>query len=355
MPFTQQEKAHPTGDKTRRSAKKPFLQQSDEARLPANGSHKYFGATTHIPKERNSDMPANVKLSEIAMLGSHDAGTYAYDRGGSIGSFIKGLFRTQKLDLAEQAQAGVQYFDIRPASKKFSSYQYEFFHGPSNTTGDALSDIYALLDHAAQDPGSLYILKFHFKEKDKVENKNVFLSRITDKLIGKLIAPSDFSNRKLGDITVGESIHAGKNIAILAKETKGVHENLKGHFWDYSSNVHTKWGNSLSGQKMASHIESFSKTNSNGNIVVTQTNMPGISLKKPPFLSRGLEHLAESNHATVANAVENIIISGRKPGAISADFIGHSSASSTDKYNLLVEIRNAIIKNHYGPRRASLP
>lgn len=307
------------------------------------------------PVNRNSNMPGDTRISDIAMLGSHDAGTYKYNDGlTSIGSWLKGLFRTQELSLVEQAQAGVQYFDIRPATKSFSRYQYAFFHGLSNTPGDALSEIYALLDHAAQDSGSLYILKFHFKEEDAVDAKNVFLSRVTDRYADRLITPAHFSNRTLGDVTVGESVHTGRNIAVLTKEAQGVHENIKDFVWDYSSSVHTKWGNTLSGKSMASHIANFGQTAPNGKIVITQTNMPGISIKKPPFISRGLKHLASKNHGIVANAVESLVTSGNNPGIISIDFVGSASSSSTERYNFLAEVRNGVIANRYSGRRSSI-
>ncbi|WP_338925474.1 SpvB/TcaC N-terminal domain-containing protein [Mycetohabitans endofungorum] len=303
----------------------------------------------------NIDMPEGTKLSEIAMLGSHDAGTYMYNISrASAGSYLKGLFRTQKLSLVEQAQAGVQYFDIRPTRKILSSYQYGIYHGKSTAPGDALHEIDALLNHAAKNSGSLYLLKFHFKEGDAVGDKNVFLSRVTNKYADKLITPARFGGRGLGDVTVGESVKDGRNIAILAKETEGVHENLRSLFWDYESSVHTKWGNSLSGTKMAAHIKNFSKTESNGKIVITQTNMPGISVKGWPFISRGLKHLAIENHESVASEVGSIVMSGKNPGIISGDFIGHSAASSTERYNLLAEIHNSTIVSRHRDRRSSL-
>lgn len=56
------------------------------------------------------------RLNEIVIAGSHDAGIYD-DVGGNV--------RTQDLNIAEQAEAGVRFFDLRIATRKLGPDKFE--------------------------------------------------------------------------------------------------------------------------------------------------------------------------------------------------------------------------------------
>ncbi|MBS9437097.1 hypothetical protein EAE91_07890 [Photorhabdus noenieputensis] len=302
--------------------------ESDSLELNAAPKNRRSG---HIMNGRTSvnhnELPADTQLSQIAMLGSHDAGTYAYSRKrngmfSSLGALFPSAFKTQNKSLREQAEAGTKYFDIRVARNKDGSFS--FFHGPSVAAGDAITDVKELLSHAAGDINNFYLIKFVFKGEGKKKNtasgtsdSDIFLERVLEDHRNNLITRSDTPS--LSEATV-DLLSKGKNIGIMVHGYDGVESH-----WAYKEQVHTKWANRANAEGTAKFLSEFHANPApEGKLNVMQTNIPVASIGRRQFTS-GVKSYLSRNNAVLADAVEKI----PHAGIISADYIGdtHSATS----------------------------
>ncbi|MEL5380387.1 hypothetical protein [Serratia ureilytica] len=276
------------------------------------------------------ELPENTLLSQVSMLGSHDAGTYSYTSYKSIGGLLPFAFKTQCITLLEQARAGVRYFDIRIAMKKNASFG--FFHGQSISEGDAVSDVMALLEYAKNDPKNFYLMKFHFKNEisapgNITTNSDIFLKRALKDCRDNLITKSDTQN--LAVITIN-LLGKNKNIAVMVKNYHGTEQH-----WLYDEQVHTKWANKADAQKTAKFIRGFYKTvPPKDKLIIIQTNMPFLSVNSWD-MTRGVKSYLSKNSDIIASAVDEIPY----PGIISGDYIGYKK-SATNRFKTKIKSNN---------------
>ncbi len=280
----------------------------------------------------HSELPTGTKLSEIAMLGSHDAGTYAYSREknrlSSVGALFPGMFKTQNRTLRQQAEAGARYFDIRVAQNKDGTFG--FFHGPSVAGGNAVSDVKSLLEHAAGDSNNFYLLKLVFKgesgKSSAAAASNTFLRSILEGHRERLITHDDVPS--LGEATV-DLLHKGKNIGIMVDRKK--YDGTERH-WDYKESVNTEWANSTSAEKTAAVFSKILSNAKQGVLNILQTNMPVLSPNKLE-LSSGVKSNLFKNKGILIEEVENLLLgnqSGEHPAAIvSTDYVGDPEGTTS--------------------------
>ncbi|WP_230684620.1 hypothetical protein, partial [Burkholderia cepacia] len=336
--FTIVEQNKSTTPKTRRGAGMLIPSPPvDTQRISKNGESILAHSRTMLKTNiKHNSLPAATKLSRIAMLGSHDAGTYMFSRQygvTSLGATIPQAFKTQSLNLVEQAGNGVRYFDIR--IRKLDNGNYGFFHGPSATPGGALTEVRKLLEHARKDKNDFYILKFDFYNDESAD----FVRKAIMGSEGEIISTNESGS--LGDVTVGESLQKGKNIVVLGKMTSKKIDDSKYRdiVWSYNSHVFTKWGNDTDSTRFGGFIRDFIRKPEDGKLKVTQTNIPFWS-KKNPFSLQGVKVRATSNHSGIASVIETA--RGVNPGVILIDYVGDDAASSTNKY---LEIVNKLNKS----------
>ncbi|WP_446469282.1 hypothetical protein [Xenorhabdus stockiae] len=284
------------------------------------------------------DLPDNTPLSKIAMLGSHDAGTYAYSKRRNknriprnLGEAFPGAFKTQNKSLVEQAEAGVRYFDIRVAQNKDNSFG--FFHGPSVASGDAVDDVRELLKYAKEDPDNFYLIKFVFKgesKKNTTSENNAasddFLNQVLEGYRDNIITTSGTPN--LGKASVG-LLNERKNIGIMVHGYNGTKKNL---LYSYKDEVHTKWANRANAKATADSIKNFQSKEDKLNII--QTNMPFASFKHGE-VTRGIKKYLYKNHTDLTDAVNGL----SDAGIISADYIGCSD-NGTSKFLEIINSKN---------------
>ncbi|RAW85918.1 hypothetical protein [Photorhabdus laumondii] len=309
-------------------SKNTIHHESDSLELNADPKNRGSG---HIMDGRTSlnhnELPANTQLSQIAMLGSHDAGTYAYSRRrngmfSSLGAAFPFAFKTQNRSLKEQAEAGTRYFDIRVARNKNGSFS--FFHGPSVAAGDAIADVKELLSHAAGDTNNFYLIKFVFKGEGKKKNaasgtsdSDIFLANVLEDHRDNLISRNDTPS--LSEATV-DLLSKGKNIGIMVHGYDGAESH-----WAYKEQVHTKWANRANAEGTAKFLSEFHANPApEGKLNVMQTNIPVASIGRRQLTS-GVKSYLSRNNTVLADTVKKI----PHAGIISADYIGdtHSATS----------------------------
>lgn len=69
------------------------------------------------------DLPDTMKVCRVSIPGTHDSGT------AGVRFPMKHYARTQIMDLSEQWDAGIRFFDLRP---KLEGGKLKIFHGPAN-------------------------------------------------------------------------------------------------------------------------------------------------------------------------------------------------------------------------------
>ncbi|NEO34972.1 MAG: sugar-binding protein [Moorea sp. SIOASIH] len=307
----------------------------------------------------NQLLLSSTRIADIAMLGAHDAGTYNIRNMESIS-------RCQHLSLTEQAEVGVQYFDLRVRTNRAG--EWKFYHGEEklqglikgfNAPGSAIEPLADLFTYAKNHPERLFLFKFHFDQgKDSPVDISFFLADTVKQLKNNLI--SGAQTKRLGEVTIGESVHAGKNIGILGHHASFSIRNTpsaKDYIFEYGKNTYGGWGKTPKPKQLVKHlIKGINKENPEGRILVSQTNLPALippSLKVlgTPKAWLGLKSLASTSHQQVAEGLEEASMNSRRnPGVISMDFVGTKYAS-TDRYKKLRNKSNAPLylynkKNH---------
>ncbi|MCT8343449.1 hypothetical protein LG003_11445 [Photorhabdus kleinii] len=311
----------------------------------------------HITEETNSNkstsvnhnkLPADTQLYQIAMLGSHDAGTYAYSReingtASSLGAVFPFAFKTQNKNLKKQAEAGARYFDIRVARNKNKPDSFSFFHGPSIAAGNAEDDVKELLNHAAKDTNNFYLIKFVFKGEKKENNttsgkpdSDIFLEKILNGHHANIIKKGDISSDKnlLGKATV-DLLSKGKNIGIMVHGYSRTESEL---YWVYNDQVKPGgWANQANARATTNFLLNRDKElepQHENKLNVIQTNMPVASIGRGQ-LTLGVKSYLFRNTTVLAEAVKEL----RHAGIISADYIG-DTRSATSKFLETIEENN---------------
>ncbi len=212
-------------------------------------------------------LESDTKLNQLTMVGTHDSGTYAFSRtdrsGFSLGKLLPGAFKCQSCNLAKQEEIGARYFDIRV--EKTRGNKWSFFHGLSSS-GDAVNDVKELLEGCSNE--NLHILKMDIKGNvDDFLHEVLINTNIQDRLITK------FQAKHLATATLGETVHKGKNIAILLKG--GTSVDFSNRTYNYKDEISGQWANKTSAAKTVEFMHAHQASQMSENqLLITKTQMP---------------------------------------------------------------------------------
>ncbi|HHV7357653.1 TPA: dermonecrotic toxin domain-containing protein [Morganella morganii] len=297
------------------SANKNALPGTSGTRIAQPHINPYIADESHqgVLMINHHDLPENTHLAQIAMLGSHDAGTYAFNGFNSVGAIFPFAFKTQQINLKAQAMAGVKYFDIRIAERADGSFG--FFHGSSVTGGNAVADVRDLLRYAKEDSKNFYILKFVFK-KDRIKKGTVttpsdkFLQQTLEGYHENMITRKDTPALSMAKVTL---LNKHKNLAVMVHKYQG-----REPHWQYKQQVHTRWANHADAHKTADFILAFHGTPApEDKLTIIQTNMPYASVENTE-ITLSVKKYLNKNADIIATAVDKI----PGTGIISGDYIG---------------------------------
>lgn len=154
-----------------------------------------------------SRMGNHIKLNEIVMPGSHDAGMSQTDHCDLGSQLNKGIVQTQVLDIGQQLTAGSRYFDIRV---DYDHKELVTYHRTGNLgcNGQSLAAVLdQALDFIQLNPSETFILKFsHIRsnrnnEREIKERIDQFLSdiRYRPHLLTQASADLNLAKLPLGD------------------------------------------------------------------------------------------------------------------------------------------------------------
>lgn len=153
-------------------------------------------------------------VGEIAIVGSHDAGTFG---SGTA-------YATQHSTIEQQLYAGVRYFDFRATVNTYVDGSYYFIHADSDMPGWGGASTYgqpvkeslsAIKTFIERNPDEVLILDFQHTWVDTEEG---LIELIKSTLpVERVLTKTDCANPS--QITLGKLRELGKNIIIVYKDT----------------------------------------------------------------------------------------------------------------------------------------
>ena len=202
----------------------------------------------------------DIRLRNLSILGSHDAGTYGLEpslgvapdkskflrklgNAPLIGDIVEHVFimdwaKAQSNDIKAQLNSGVRYFDLRIAVDSYG--EYRICHGLYGPQIDEI--LFQFKRFLKKHPKEIVFLDFqhlydnHGNEMTSDE-QNLLVAKIEQSL-GAIIAPPSFGT----DVTLGQMRKANSQVIIFwtTKETAANYPSL---LWDRTTYLSSTWYN----------------------------------------------------------------------------------------------------------------
>ena len=168
-------------------------------------------------------MPDTMKVCRVSIPGTHDSGT------SGVRFPMKHYARTQTMDLSEQWDAGIRFFDLRP---KLEGGELKIYHGPANCHLTLEEALLIFKQKLEQDPTEFCIVMTNIAEGGQAAVDQ------TMELIRKVIPAGMLADFK-ADMTVAD----------IRGRFLFIHRNAPSAGMDYPGVVTRGWpGNGLSRQ-----------------------------------------------------------------------------------------------------------
>lgn len=200
--------------------------------------------------ERLYGQDSDVRMRDIAIPGTHDAGTFSIR---SI-SPIEAVSVTQSRDLCQQAKDGIRYFDLR-VSNDDDENKFIIVHGI--VRGANLPQVLdPLYEFAKSHPKEILIMDFQelndFVDGEDVQRFNdYFLTKFSDRLIPENAPGIHFD---AGNIRISDAWNMNRNIIVLANNSKV--RATSDYYWHRGSNIDSPWANAASVDDLKAHQDS---------------------------------------------------------------------------------------------------
>lgn len=207
-----------------------------------NGGGEYSNWMTHL-----YSADSNVRLRDMAIPGTHDAGTF------SIKSLrlIENVAVTQSRDLCQQAADGIRYFDLRVRNEDADD---KFIIVHSFVRGDELAVVLdPLYEFAKTHPKEILILDFQelndFEDEGDVQRFNdYFLAKFSELLIPRHTGDTDLN---ASNIRIADAWEMNRNIIVLAKNEQVLASS--DYYWHRGNNIDSPWANAATVADLKTH------------------------------------------------------------------------------------------------------
>lgn len=223
-------------------------------------------------------------VGEIAIVGSHDAGTYRANV----------VWATQHSTIEDQLKAGVRYFDMRATVNIYAEEQdYYFIHADSDmpaigkfSFGQMVEpSLAAVNDFVNKNENEIVILDFQHTWLDTEEGLIQLMKSTLP--MDKVLTKSDCSDPSA--ITLGEMRDLGKNIIILYKDTTSDVCDENDFLFERSRFLQSDYvGNEHKGdaERLKTQWETYFNDKKDGVIFILQGQLTGSPLKEREGLIR---------------------------------------------------------------------
>ncbi len=200
--------------------------------------------------ERIYNADSNVRLRDIAIPGSHDAGTFSIK---SIAA-VEAISVTQSRDLCQQAKDGIRYFDLR-VSNDDDDNKFIIVHGI--VRGEDLPLVLdPLYEFAKNNPKEILILDFQelndFADNGDVQRFNdYFLNKFSSRLIPKVKNGTHYNS---ANIKISDAWNMNRNVIALADQSQVLASS--DYYWPRESSIDSPWANAASVDDLKAHQDS---------------------------------------------------------------------------------------------------
>lgn len=165
--------------------------------------------------KRLADLSPETKLRNLALMASHDSGTYSISKA-TLGSSVS---RTQALDLYEQLDLGVRQIDIRygPSGKKSENLAVR--HGP-HSGANYFGELIKVKNWIEDNPHEFLILDARCEKKVSLEQRNFLVHFLIEKFGKVMITKKDCETWfKVSEVTLGDlSKNYPKRVLLLVDQ-----------------------------------------------------------------------------------------------------------------------------------------
>ncbi len=245
-------------------------------------------AASPTPDNFMGALSDDIKLRNLSLLGSHDAGSYGLDPAlgvsadesgnfiqkignipliGKIADYtlIKQWSRAQSDDITTQLHHGVRYFDLRIGIT--SQEEFRVCHG---LYGPLFDDVLSQLSNFLNKyPSEIIFLDFgHLFDQNGAEMTTDQQSLLIDKLqqtLGAKIAPASYG----ADVTLGQMRRA-QNQVIIFWENATTAANFPTLLWDRSTFLCSTWYNVTNWNALQTALNQGIATQPQGQFYVNQ-------------------------------------------------------------------------------------
>jgi len=200
--------------------------------------------------ERLYNQNSDIRLRDIAIPGTHDAGTFSIK---SIAP-VEALSVTQSRNLCQQAKDGIRYFDLR-VSNDDDNNKFIIVHG-SIRGQDLPLVLDPLYEFAKSHPKEILIMDFqelnNFVDSADVQRFNdYFLTKFSDHLIPNNKADVSYNSE---NILISDAWNMNRNIIVLVNESKALASS--NYYWHRGSNINSPWANAATIENLKIHQDS---------------------------------------------------------------------------------------------------
>ena len=223
-------------------------------------------------------------LGEIAIVGSHDAGTMNAGKA----------WATQHSTIAQQLAAGVRYFDFRATTNPSDGDAYYFIHANSDMPALGVSygqnvatSFDAIKAFVERNTDEVLILDF---QHTWVATEQGLIDLMKDKLpMDKVLTKTDCANPSA--VTMGEMRELGKNIVIVYKDTTSNVCEENDFLFERSTFLQSDYVGSIhkgEPEELVAQWQTYFNAKKNGVLFVLQSQLTGSPLEGREALIRPL-------------------------------------------------------------------
>lgn len=298
------------------------------------------------------DLPDETKVRSLSIPGSHDAATgNGFSSASAIGALFSGV--TQSLTLAEQWDAGVRAFDLRPTYKSNVEGKLKIYHGILETNLTMKGALQTITDKLIENPNEFAIILTRH-ESDSDNNSSEWATAMSD-LLAEF---EDYMVAFTPSLTLGKA--RGKML-ILSRDT--FTSNYVGQIsnWTHSESFEDQKNGSISiGRNKAKlYVQDFYECQTAERKNTAIHNMLEYSMTNPDDNTWVINHasgyigssgtnsniksLAEASNKYILDYLNQSELQGRT-GIVFMDFAGKEKSGSTNVYGN--ELVTCIIDNN---------
>lgn len=150
--------------------------------------------------KRLTDLAPETKLRNLAMMASHDCGTYSISKS-KLGSSIS---RTQSIDVYEQLDLGVRQIDFRYGPTGKNPDDLSIRHGP-HSGSNYFRELIKVKNWVEDNPYEFLILDARCEKKVSQEQRDHLVQFLLEKF-GKVMITKEDTNTwfKVGEVSLGD-------------------------------------------------------------------------------------------------------------------------------------------------------